>query len=238
MSDIKCPSGLRLSVRGMKGKELKFLQDRQAQRNGTYLDKIFGACVEDVIDGGPYNVEPGKAINFDNVLIGDRLYILLAIRSETFGPDYEFQVQCGSCKNKFQWSLNLLDDLPVKPLEPEDAAAFTANEDMTAVVNGKVVKFGLSTGKDEKAAAQHRTVDNALVTMLARKIRSIEGVQLVRPYLEDLGLSDLLAMQEEFQRRDCGVETTIEVECPECTETSEVELPLGKAFWLPGPKTK
>ncbi len=106
---------------------------------------------------------------------------------------------------------------------------------MVAIVDGKTIKFRLGTGKDEKAAAQHKTVDNALVTMLARKITEIEGVQpgMIRAYLEDLGLADLLKLQREFQRRDCGIETTIEIQCPECGSESEIELPLGRSFWLP-----
>ena len=35
-------------------------------------------------------------------------------------------------------------------------------------------------------------------------------------------------------RVDCGVDTTIEVECPECFTVQEVELPFDKGFFLPG----
>ncbi len=239
MSDIKCPSGLRLSVRGLKGKELKILEDKQLQRSGVFVDKLFNACVQEVLDGGPYDTAPGAAIAWDNVLIGDRYAVLLAIRAETFGQDYNFSIQCKHCDEKIQWNLRL-DELPVQELSPEDAAAFSKNEPMIAVVDGKTIKFKLGTGKDEKAAAQHKKIDNAIVTMLARKIVEIEGVQsgLVRAYLEELDLAPLLRIQKELQRRDCGTETTISIACPECEGEFEVELPLGRSFWIPEDTTK
>lgn len=239
MSDIKCPSGLRLRVRGLKGKELKILEDKASHRNGTFVDKLFSSCVMEMLAGGPYDIEPGKSINWDNVLIGDRYAVLLAIRADTFGQDYNFSIQCKSCDHKFQWNLRL-DELPVQELAPEDAEAFSKNEPMIAVVDGKTIKFRLGTGKDEKAASQHKKIDNAIVTMLARKIVEIEGVGpgLVRAYLEDLDLAPLMRIQKEFQRRDCGTETTIDIECPECETESEVELPLGRSFWMPEDTTK
>jgi len=239
MADIKCPSGLRLSVRGLKGRELKILEDKQLHRSGAFVDKLFNACVTEVLDGGPYNTEPGKSINWDNVLIGDRYAVLLAIRAETFGQDYNFSIECKHCDEKIKWNLRL-DELPVQELAPEDAQAFARNEPMVAVVDGKTIKFKLGTGKDEKAAALHKKVDNAIVTMLARKIVEIEGVQtgLVRAYLEDLDLAPLLRIQKELQRRDCGTETKISIECPDCEGEFEVELPLGRSFWIPEEDTK
>jgi hypothetical protein len=39
---------------------------------------------------------------------------------------------------------------------------------------------------------------------------------------------------EEFDRVDCGVETDIEIECPECFSVQELELPFEKTFFMPG----
>ena len=55
-----------------------------------------------------------------------------------------------------------------------------------------------------------------------------------RQFIEDLTLRDADFLVDEFDRVDCGVDTTIEVECPECRETQEVELPFDSAFFLPG----
>ena len=39
---------------------------------------------------------------------------------------------------------------------------------------------------------------------------------------------------DEFDRVDCGVDTAIEIECPECFATQDVELPFDRTFFMPG----
>jgi hypothetical protein len=55
-----------------------------------------------------------------------------------------------------------------------------------------------------------------------------------RRFLEDLSMRDADFLVDEFDRVDCGVDTTIEIECPECFATQEVELPFGRSFFMPG----
>ena len=64
----------------------------------------------------------------------------------------------------------------------------------------------------------------------------IDGVdaKAKRQFLEDLTMRDADFLVDEFDRVDCGVDTTIEIECPECFQTQEVELPFDKGFFLPG----
>jgi hypothetical protein len=50
-------------------------------------------------------------------------------------------------------------------------------------------------------------------------------------------MSDVTFLLGEFDQVDCGVETEIEIECPECFSTTRVELPFEKGFFLPE-KTK
>ena len=45
---------------------------------------------------------------------------------------------------------------------------------------------------------------------------------------------DLTKLPVRPDRVDCGVDTTIEVECPECREAQDVDLPFDSAFFLPG----
>ncbi len=67
-------------------------------------------------------------------------------------------------------------------------------------------------------------------------VLEIDGVDVKakRQFLEDLTMRDADFLVDEFDRVDCGVDTTIEIECPECFQTQEVELPFDKGFFLPG----
>ena len=229
---------MRLEVRGLKGKELRILQDKAAQKNGTFVDRILNACTESVVDPGPYSPKDtadGKIV-WDSVLLGDKFFTLIAVRSATFGPEYSFKSQCGECRHRFEWALDL-DALPVKPLASEDAASFRAGESLVATLkDGRSVKFRLPLGKDEREAARNKTAENALVAMMSLRIVELDGStdrSKIRAYLEDASLSDLTSILKEFDRRDCGIETEIEVECDECGAIREVALPLDRGFWLP-----
>ncbi len=233
---IKCPSGMSLSIRDMRGGELRILQDKVALRNGTFLDQILNACALSVEDPGPYNVEAGALPKWDDVLLGDKFFALLKIRALTFGDMFTFDRKCSECSAPYKWDMKF-SDLPVKALEPDDAKAFREGLPLLAKVpsTGAAVKFRLGTGKDEKRVAKSKSEANAVVSMLALRISEIEGVAPggLRNYLEAASLGDLFALLREMDVRDCGVETTIETNCPECGNVESVELPIGPGFWVP-----
>ena len=91
---IICPSGLSGEIRGLKGKEGKLLADRNAARAGSTFEKLLSGCWLQTIDHGVYAVAEGAALDWSKVLVADRFYTLLQIRSLTFGDDYAFSIQC------------------------------------------------------------------------------------------------------------------------------------------------
>ncbi len=237
---IVCPSGMSLLIRSMKGKELRILSDRDAMKNGTFLDRILAACVETVIDQGPYVLNDKGALNWDDVLSGDRVYISLQIRIATFGATLTFKATCGSCRKKEDYDVEL-SDLRVQVLSDEDRKAFKNSVPLAAKipVSGEAITFRLATGGDEKrvlklASTGRKTSDDAVISMLVRRIESVSGVEDVKTFLEDLDLGNITALLKELNKRDCGVDTAIEMACPNCGESSEVAVPIGSSpFWLP-----
>ena len=238
---ITCPSGLACTVRGLKTKEADILASSQgAKQMPATLNKILTACVESIEDTGPYKAP----INWDAVLAGDRIYLLLMIRKATLGPKYLFKAQCGgsSCNNRFEWEVDL-NDLPIIQFTPEQRAAFVSgNRFETTLDDGTAVFFRLPTGADEKKAialkAQHK---DSLVTLALRmRIAEIDGVasQDMRKFVENMGLGEANNLIEKFDEVDCGVETTIEIECPECYSESDVTLPFDRAFFFPSQQSR
>src|SRR5713101_6246083 len=122
---IVCPSGLAGEIRGLRTKEGKLLADRAAARAGSTFDKILGGCWLETTDAGIYDFAPGGPVDWSKVLVGDRFYTLLQVRVLTYGAEYAFAVQCESpsCRERFDWELNL-EALPVKRLSDEAKAAF------------------------------------------------------------------------------------------------------------------
>lgn len=235
---ITCPSGCSGHIRGMRVREERVLADRKLAKSGGQLDELLTSCWEETSEPGPY-VFSGKTIDWGAVLQGDRFYALLMVRALTYGPDYAFAVSCRACRARIEWEVDLTR-LPVRPLSQESRAAFIAGNqfDTTLPDAGKRVTFKLLTGDDERKlpALQRASPDRLLSAVLGYRVLDIDGVdpKNKRQFLEDLTLRDADFLVDEFDRVDCGVDTTIEVECPECRETQEVELPFDSAFFLPG----
>ena len=101
---IVCPSGLSGEIRGLKGKEGKLLADRNAARAGSTFEKLLSGCWLQTIDPGIYEVAEGATLDWSKVLVADRFFALLQIRSLTFGDEYAFSIQCKSagCRERFE----------------------------------------------------------------------------------------------------------------------------------------
>jgi len=237
---ITCPSGLSGRIRGLKVREERILTDRKLAKRGEQVDRLLAACWEETVDPGPYDFGD-KDIDWSMVLQGDRFYALLQLRALTYGPDYAFSVPCqnDTCRSRIDWELSL-HDLPVRPLTPESLTAFTSGNrfECTLPDAGVKVWFRLFTGAEERRLPQLQKTagDKLLSAMLALRVVEIDGVDTrkKRLFIEDLTMRDADFLVDEFDRVDCGVETEIEIECPDCFTVQDLELPFGRSFFLPG----
>jgi len=237
---ITCPTGLMGRIRGMKVREERILSDRKLAKSGGQVDELLAACWEETVDAGPYDFGD-KEIDWGQVLQGDRFYALLRVRALTYGAEYAFAVSCQSeaCRARIEWELDL-GELPCRELSEESRAAFADGNRFETVLPdaGKRVWFRLLTGADERKLPQLRRSagDRLLSAMLAFRVVEVEGVESRerRRFIEDLTMRDADFLVDEFDRVDCGVDTTIEIECPECFATQEIDLPFDRSFFMPG----
>jgi len=237
---ITCPTGLIGRIRGMKVREERILSDRKLAKSGGQVDELLAACWEETVDAGPYDFGE-KDIDWGQVLQGDRFYALLRVRALTYGAEYAFAVSCQSeaCRARIEWELDL-GELPCRELSEESRAAFADGNRFETVLPdaGKRVWFRLLTGADERKLPQLRRSagDRLLSAMLAFRVVEVEGVEPRerRRFIEDLTMRDADFLVDEFDRVDCGVDTTIEIECPHCFATQEIDLPFDRSFFMPG----
>ncbi|MCC6642358.1 MAG: hypothetical protein IT386_14455 [Deltaproteobacteria bacterium] len=237
---VRCPSGLAGTIRGLKVREERILADRKLAKSNSIVDELLRACWEETTDAGPY-VFPDCKVDWDLVLQGDRFHSLLEIRALTYGPEYAFAVTCreDACRARIEWELDLRQ-LPTRGLSDESRAAFlSGNRFETRLPDaGKRVWFRLLTGADERKlpAIRKNAADRMLSAMLAFRVVEVEGVdeRERRRFLEDVTMRDADFLVDEFDRVDCGVDTTIEIECQECFARQEVQLPFDQTFFMPG----
>jgi hypothetical protein len=234
---ITCPSGLTGKVRGLRVREERILADRQLAKSGEQTDALLKACWVETVDAGLYGTQD-EALPWSAILTGDRFYALLQVRIATYGPAYAFSIPCQSCRAKVDWEIDLAQ-LPVKGLPDESRAAFANGNRFETRLPGSDQKvwFKLLVGGDEHRLPQLRRAapDRVMSSLLAYRVLEVEGVDArdKRRFLEDLSLADATALFRLFDVVDCGIDTQIEIACPECGAEQEVELPLGQQFFLP-----
>jgi hypothetical protein len=254
MSTITLPSGLVGEVRGLTGKDGRYLTNEQLVRDNEIEDYIFSHCWTATVDDGPYKFD-GKPPDWGRVLMGDRFAMLIAVREETYpGKEYVVKLQCGrtGCKKSFEWEIHLAELLAkkTKRLAPEDRAVFQDGNRFESVIPFTTTKFffQLQTGANAKRVqarieakkhgpkkAQER--QNRLVDVVAGLIVEIDGVpkkaDAVFDFLEELSLGSIDALLPLMQSHDCGVETDIDIECTHCGGAMEISLPFDRAFFTP-----
>lgn len=250
-TDLVCPSGLRVKLRSIKGRDIESIQNAKKLATGEAITKLLDDCTVEVIERGIYDKAP--AFTWADALLGDRMKALIGVRIATSGDSYGFRVRCSdqNCRAAIDWELEL-SDLVTKDLPESSKHAFCNGNRFTTNVLDKQVTFRLLTGHDQLAISRAMqrvttsgprrkpsevsTHDKALVG-LSFRIVEVDGVTGIAAWLADQDLVDIRKLIEAMDEADCGVETTILVTCagPEgCGLEQEVELPLdGRLFTVP-----
>lgn len=242
---VSLPSGLAGRIRGLRVAEANLLANQAEQRRGSALDGVYAAIWEATSDLGPYAsvkdaLDDKGNVRWNKVLVADRFTLMLQVRIATYGPEYSFKVRCSApqCGEKYEWELSLLD-LPRKAIPADAIEAFKNGNRMSAQFpsTGQEFWFKLMDGDGEKAAEKLMKQNRArqLTAALASRIVEITGVHSndKLKFLDQLDMGDANAVLGILDDNDGGVESAIEVVCPACGETEEMNLPFGKEFWVP-----
>ena len=253
---ITTPSGFSGVVRKLRGGEINILQDRKAARTGKSVDEVLTRCWVETIDPGPYPFDGPP--DFGKVLQADRFHALVAIRVETYGPEFHFKVRCGessprgACGEQFEWTIDLLEDLQLYDLPEESVAKIKEgnNRFETELIdddgNPRIVTFKLPVGADEvrlmkkqrkrKREGNRGGYDTSVTDSIADRIISISDVPTreIGDFLEDLGFDRQMDLLDAMDLHNGGFETKIGVECTECGNIFDIDLPFGgEEFWTP-----
>ena len=166
---------------------------------------------------------------------------------------------CYHHENGLEWELDLKEDMPVKRWSKKDREKFetgakyftelqlmgyTGDPEFDRVKDGKyIIEHKLLCGRDQKKKNRSRQMDqeHQATQSLMQRIVSIttttpEGKQVeierndMRDWLGELDIMDIESIVESMDEVDCGVDTSIVIECPRCDEEWDVELPFAD-FW-------
>ena len=160
-------------------------------------------------------------INVGSLLTMDKIYLLMKIREVSYGDDYHPTIVCPGCSVETKTVIKI-SELPVNPV-PDD---FKDTFDLDLPVSKRKVKVRLPRVKDEKYTSD-------INTHLWRFLVDVEGHtdSLVRSgFVKGLPLRDVKVIVAAM-KLPYGVESKIKFECPECSKTTVIELPIDSSFF-------
>jgi hypothetical protein len=220
-----------VEIKCMTAKEEDLLTSRALIKNGTVMSQLLRACILN------------KAIDPEDMLVGDRNAILIAIRITGYGADYKAKIKCPECDEEFENDFTL-NGLKVKPLTVKPAAEHQNIFDFVLPLAGHKVQVRLLTAKDETEISKisearkklKSPIDNNITNRLFSSIISINGEtdrSKIAQMVNNMRASDSRALRKFLDEVEPGIDMKQEVTCPQCSVPSEVSVPLGMNFFWP-----
>ena len=171
------------------------------------LDLLLGGCVTRI---GTISDQAKIKKVVKELPVGDRVYLLFAIRRVTLGDELPIREKCPSCSTSNLFVVDL-KDLDVKEMEDRRKRLFDIK-----LPSGKEVRFRVSTGQDEAKMAdiQKRHKNDMLSMALLMRIELLDGEPADIKAIKSLGMRDRKALRTAMEKSEGGVDTALELECP------------------------
>jgi hypothetical protein len=224
---------IEVQVREITGHEEDMLASKQIPSSQKITNLLSGCVIRlgAVEDSGQLN----RMVR--ELPLGDRVFLVFAIRRVTLGDDLPVREKCPSCGLTTLFMVDLAEELQPKPMPDRMKRVFDAE-----LPSGKQIRFRVSVGSDEVRMAklqQRKQAADALSHAILMRLELLEGEKPTMKMVKSLGMRDRLFIREEFQRVEGGVDTTLELECPSCRHEWEKDLDLGaSSFFFPGAPQK
>jgi hypothetical protein len=222
-----------LEVRAMCASDEDIMTSAGLLRRGKMLSALMRACVVN------------RTIDADQMLIGDRNAVMIAIRNSSYGPEYDAEVVCPSCGEKSQVTFDL-SRLSMKTLDVEPDGG-TGNNlfSFTLPVTKKTVEFRLITASsahelDQILEAQRKAkgpgaAEENVTQGLIHQIVGAQGVDArnLPRFVRSMPVRDSRALRGYIDKISPSVDMEQEAECTSCGSRAAVEVPLTAEFFWP-----
>jgi hypothetical protein len=164
--------------------------------------------------------------DLDQLLSGDRDAILVGIRRVTFGNTVDFAVQCESCSEIQEVSVDLSEDVPMKELDGERA--------WTVKTKKNTIDVSLPTGATQKKLLENsdKTAAEINTILLSGCVLSVNGMpSMGASTVLNLGMAERAKVVEEIINRIPGPRLGEVVKtCKACGEKMSTPLSLVDLF--------
>lgn len=192
----------------------------------------------------------------EELLIADRLAILILGRAFSLDPEYEFEFTCSACRQQSTAQISIYD-LDINYLgedeEGNEIVGFAEPFSATLPQSKQAVQFRLLRGRDErdiyKVAKKMRVkttdaADPSHFRRLALSLVNVDGKDLTgrvneaERIVRGWTMKDSIAFQDAINEVETGISTELPIECARCGRDTTTELQLTFDFFRPSPRNR
>lgn len=219
-----------IEIKPMSAREEKLVAGIKGNNVDDVIDVILSRCLV-------------SKISPDQLLVTDRFYLLFALRANSYGEDYRFDLTCPSCEGQAKYTVKIPGDLEVvNPLDNE-SEPFT-----TTLPDSKLeIQFRLLRGKDTKVIknyvekeikkGNYSDGDPGYIFRIAKHLISVNGKNLdlltAMELVSRISAKDCSYLKNQFDKRTPGLKTDIVVNCKICGKEILTDLPMTAEFFRP-----
>lgn len=224
---IKLPSGIEVEIQELTAEAERILTNKADVKSGRWLNKFIAHAIVSI--NGKKVENNGELINtLLDMKTGDRNYLLLRIRMQSYGTKLIFNYQCPKCGKTSGYELdlqNLLDNeiLKVYP--------YRQDVPITVETRNGTAEIDYMTGRSEQWLAMQDNIDTIHIAMASCK--SFNGKAPEYKDFKNLYVKDISAIRMAAADLKGGLEAQIKLECPECDNEYSVMLYQIPDFFTP-----
>ena len=224
-----------IEIKQMTAKEEDMLTSRTLLKKGVALDRVLDSVIMN------------KAINVDNLLVGDKNAIIISTRVSGYGSDYTTNITCPNCTANQEYTFDLNDANVYGGSDSDEDISLTFNEDGTFTTRlprtNLNVSFRLLTGADEKSilaqmenARKRKRPEQNITLQLRSMITDVENndtSEAINYLIDNIPSIDARHLRLAYKIASPNIDLTQHFNCSECGHEQEMEVPLTADFFWP-----
>ena len=218
-----------VEIKYMTAEEDDILFSEDLIKSGKVLDVLLEKVIKD------------KDLRPDDMLSGDRNYVLIEARRTGLGDDYKpGKIRCESCGENFHPTVDLSKlEARTISLEPDFEGLYEVELPVTKII----LKFRLLRGSDEKRLSKslekksgNSKVNKLITERYLLQIMEVNGNRdktYINRFISAMPTKDSLFFREYNRQVEPGIDLNYEFECSNCGHLQERDVPITSKLFYP-----
>lgn len=167
-----------------------------------------------------------KGLETSNILLIDKLYLLLKIREISYGAEYPAKITCNKCNTDSEVNINLsnliVNTIPMEVTDPREITLPKLN---------KTAKVRFPRVSDEPFLATQEQIYNN-VWRFVTELNGITDPVFIAKAIPKMHIMDIKFIISNIMRSDLGLDPRFIFECGSCGDEAAMTVPINENFFL------